>query len=120
MRRRALLLVLLATGLALGAGSALGRTASPWHDAPGRGTSLARAPVADVPSPTTVTRPRASVSGDLGARPDLAAVLGVALALILAGAWCLAAGRARRVTAVRPIPTCGSRAPPWLPAIVRC
>ena len=120
MRRRLLLLALLAGGLATAGGAAFGNVAASNHDARVPATALARAELADVPAPTALSRVRDGFGREHDARRDVAAALGVALVLTLAGGWWLARERAARVRHARPLAIRRTRAPPGMPATVRC
>jgi hypothetical protein len=120
MRRRLLLVALLAGGLAIAGGVALGAPPASVLHAPTPATALGRADVADVPAPTVLTRVRDSFGRQHDVRRDVAATLGIALVLTLAGGWWLARERAARVRHVRPLSIRRTRAPPWMPANVNC
>jgi hypothetical protein len=120
MRRRALLVVLLAGAFAAAGGIALGSPPASSHDAPASPAAIGRADVADGPTPSALARTFEGLSRDHDTRGDVAVAIGIALALALAGGWWLARERAARhiwseLRAVR-----RTRAPPWTPATVHC
>jgi hypothetical protein len=120
MRRRLLLLVLLAGGLATAGGATLSATAGSGPSGPVPATSFARAERADVPAPTALSRVRDGLGRDHDTRRDVAAALGVALVLTLAGGWWLARERAARVRHPRLLAARRTRAPPGMPATLHC
>jgi hypothetical protein len=120
MRRRALLLVLLVGGLAAVGGATLGSSAAHGRGLTPGVAALARADVADALAPTALSRDRDGLGRDHDTRRDVAAAIGIALVLTLAGGWWLARERAARVRHVRPLATRRTRAPPWMPATVHC
>lgn len=120
MRRRALLLALVAGGLAAGAGVAFGAPPALEH-AHARTAAFARSELADVPAPSATTRGRDALERDHDVRHGVVAVLAIALAAVLAGGTFLRRERdvlARRSRAAgrrRP------RAPPIrMPMTVHC
>jgi hypothetical protein len=119
MRRRLLLLVLLSGGLATAGGAALGDAATSGRDTHAPATAFARAELADVPTPA-LSRVRDALGREHDARRDVTAALGVALVLTLAGGWWLARDRAARARHARPLTIRRTRAPPGMPATVRC
>ena len=120
MRRRLLLVALLAGGLAAAGAAAFGNATTSTLDARGTATALARAELADVPAPTALSRVRDGFGREHDTRRDLAAALGVALVLVLAGGWWIARDRAARVRHARPLTIRRTRAPPGMPATIRC
>ena len=120
MRRRLLLLVLLAGGLATAGDATLSATAGSGPSGPVPATSFARAELADVPAPTALSRVRDGLGRDHDTRRDVAAALGVALVLTLAGGWWLTRERAARVRHPRLLATRRTRAPPGMPATLHC
>jgi len=120
MRRRALLLVVLVGGLAAVGGATLGSSTSHGRDLTARVAALARADVAEALAPAALSRDGAGLGRDHDARRDVAAAVGIALVLSLAGGWWLARERAARVRHVRPLAIRRTRAPPWTPATVHC
>jgi len=86
MRRRLLLLALLAGGLATAGGATLDNAAAWGHDAHVAATALARAQLADVRAPTALARARDGLGREHDTRRDVTTALGVALVLTLAGA----------------------------------
>jgi hypothetical protein len=120
MRRRwAVLLVVVAGGLAAGSAT-LGNGSIQHPEATADGTTLARADLADVPAPAAASRARDGIAREHEVRRDVAAGLGLGLALTLAGGWWIARDRAARVRHRRPVTALRTRAPPRLPAIVHC
>ena len=119
MRRRLLLVALLAGGLAAAGAAAFGNATTSSLDARGSATALARAELADVPAPSALSRARDGLGREHDSRRDLAAALGVALVLTLAGGWWLARERAARVRHARPLAIRRTRAPPGMPITVR-
>ncbi len=119
MRRRALLFVVLAGGLAGATGAAIGTGAVPWHDSPGT-TALARADLADVATPGAASRARDHLGRDHDVRRDVAAALGIGLILTMSGGFWFARERAAHALHRRPRAIPRTRAPPLVPAIVHC
>jgi hypothetical protein len=120
MRRRLLLLALLAGGLATASGATVADRSTPAPDLAAPGTTLVRTQLADVPAPTTLSRVRDAFGRDHDTRRDVAVALGVALVLTLAGGWWLARERAARMHPARRITILRTRAPPRMPTIVHC
>ena len=120
MRRRALLLALVAGGLAAGASVAFG--APPALERVSAHTAAsARSELADVPASTVVTRGRDALGRDHDVRRGADAVLAAALALVLAGGVFL---RRERDALARLALAAGGhrpRAPPFgMPMTVHC
>jgi hypothetical protein len=120
VRRRALLLALLVGGLVAAGGATLGTAAAPGRDVTEGEAALARSDLADVPPPTALSRARDGFGRQLDSRRDVAAAIGIALVLTLAGGWWLARERAARVRHVRPLATRRTRAPPRTATTVHC
>jgi len=120
MRRRALLLAFLAGALATVGTLALGAHATSGHDSPLPTTVLARAELAEVASPTALTRARDDLGREHDTRRDVATAIALGLALSLSGGWWLARSRAARSRRPLPLAIRRTRAPPRLPAIVHC
>ena len=116
MRRRVLLLALLAGGLATASGAALVEHAAPGHDLVAPATAFARTEITDVTAPTAFSRARDALGREHDARRDVAVALGVALVLTLGGGWWLARERAGRVHTLRWTALLRTRAPPATPA----
>jgi hypothetical protein len=120
MRRRALLLAFLAGALAVAGGATLGADATPRNGMPLPTTALARAELADVPTPTALSRSRDDLGREQDTRRDVAVALALGLALILAAGWWLARERAARSHRPLPLAARRTRAPPRSPSIVHC
>jgi hypothetical protein len=120
MRRRTLLLVVLAGGLAAAGGAAFGTGAATGHESPAHVVAQARSDLADIPAPSVLSRARDGAARDHDARRDVAAALGIAFAILLTGGWWLARERDARVRCSRRYASWRTRAPPVVPAIVHC
>jgi len=114
--RRALLLVLLAGGLA-GLGAAAGPGNASWRDPGATTTALGRAEATDVPAPSALTRGRERLEREHGTR-GVIVVFSVAAALALAGAWWLRRARSGRLAWTFDVAGPRTRAPPVMTDIV--
>ncbi len=120
MRRRALLLALVAGGLAAGAGATLGAPRTLDREVAARTAAMARAALADVPTASAFTRSRDAVDRGHDTHRDVAAVLAVVLAALLGGGWCLVRERGAAARRVLALATRQPRAPPRVPIAVHC
>jgi hypothetical protein len=120
MRRRALLVALLAGGLVASAGVALGSGALEGHGTPTTPAAIARAELNDAAAPAAFSRARDHEGREHHAAHDVLVGLAIALALVSAGGWWLLRARARRDRGAVPVASWRTRAPPGLPVIVHC
>jgi hypothetical protein len=120
MRRRALLFALLAGGLVVAGGVALGSDATAWHGTPTTPAAIARAELVDVAPPAVASRARDHEGRTHDAARGVAVGLAVALALTLAGGWWLIRERAGHLRHARLVARRRTRAPPGLPVTVHC
>jgi hypothetical protein len=120
MRRRALLLALVAGGLTAGASVALAVPRVLDRDVVARTAALARADLADVPAPSALARARDGIERGHEVHRDVAAVLTVVLAALLAGGWHLARSRVAAMRRSLALATRQPRAPPRMPRPVHC
>jgi hypothetical protein len=117
MRRRILLLTIVAGGLAAVGGAAAGVGVATSHDTT-ESVALTRADLVDVPAPALLSRTRDALTRERDGRRDVAAALATAVALTLTVGWWLARERRspRRHRVVLASPR--TRAPPLVPATV--
>src|SRR5438876_22186 len=120
MRRRALLLALVAGALAAGAGATLGAPPTLDRAVVARTATLGRAELVDVPAASVFTRAHDTIDRGYDTHRDVAAVLTLVLAAILAGGWCLLRERGATVRRALAFATRQPRAPPRVPIPVHC
>jgi hypothetical protein len=118
--RRALLVALVAGGLATAVGALFGASAPLGRDVVARTAVLARGELADAPVPSLAARARDALERGHDVRHHVVASLAMVLAAALAGGWWIARERGATEHHARARLTSRPRGPPGVPATDHC